>query len=306
MVRPSKIAFALILLCVLLPFQNCSETLPEKKSDNSSITSPTSGSSAFTVSSAPDKSTVLPGAALRISSVVTAPITTQPTVLKLTVRHPNQSVIWTENKPVAAANAGQTLNVIHDFAVPESMPAASYAISAQLLSADQSQVLQTVNTAGTFTVQSPIRVNVGSPIPFTDAQGKVWAADSGFSGNSVMANETHPATVNSPDQFLWENFRWGPGDFTYTTAVPTAGKYKVTLRWTEHYVFGPNLRRFNVAINGQQVLQEFDLFVEAGGAYTAYDRSFIINTATPSIAIDFTHGTIENPKISAIEILGAP
>lgn len=307
MVRPSKVTLAILALCILLPFQNCSETLPEKNAnsttDNSSITPP---SGTYALTSMPNKSTVLPGSALSFTTAVASASNAPPSLLKLTVRHPNQTVIWTENKPVPAVSSGQSLNVVHDFPIPESMPAANYTVSAQLLSADQSQVLQTVNSATTFTVQAPIRVNVGSPISFTDSQGKVWAPDSGFSGNSVMANETHPATVNSPDQFLWENFRWGPGDFTYTASVPTPGKYKVTLRWTEHYVFGPNLRRFNVAINGQQVLQEFDLFVEAGGAYMAYDRTFVITTATPSIAIDFTHGTIENPKISAIEILGAP
>ncbi len=305
MVRTYRIAVPLLLLGALLPFQNCSETLPEKtavaETDNSSVVP-----SDFALAVAPDKATVLPGAALRFSSTVTPTSTSSGATFKITVRHPNQSVIWTENKPVPAGNAGQTTNVSFDFAVPETLPAATYAVSAQLLSADQSQVLKTANNLSSFAVQGPVRVNVGSPTAFTDAEGRVWAADFGFTGQGTIANETHPATVNSPDQPLWENFRWGAGSFAFTTAVPSAGKYKVTLRWTEHYVFGPNLRRFNVDINGQRVLTEFDLFTEAGGAYRAYDRSFIVNAVTPSIRVDFTHGSIENPKISAIEILGAP
>ncbi len=304
MARPSKIAIPILVLLSLLPFQNCSETLPEKATATDGSSNGPVQSNGFTFSATSTPGTVLPGSAISFKSNINATQTLQPGSVDVTIRHANQTVIWTDSKNHGAMTAGQSAVLSHDFAVPETMPPGVYTVSASINAPNNTTYA--LGNVSTFTVQNPIRVNVGASAPYTDTQGRVWAADFGFSGLGVVANEVHPPTQNSPDQPLWDNFRWGSGAFAFTTPVPGPGKYKVTLRWTEHYVFAAGLRLFNVSINGTPVLTEFDLFTAAGGAYLAYDRSFVVTTAQPSIRIDFTHGSIENPKISAIEILGAP
>src|SRR6266536_2253956 len=54
------------------------------------------------------------------------------------------------------------------------------------------------------------------------------------------------------------------------------GTYQVTLRFAEIYPnnSAANRRVFNVSIENAQVLQNFDIFVAAGGANIATDRIF--------------------------------
>lgn len=64
---------------------------------------------------------------------------------------------------------------------------------------------------------------------------------------------------------------------------------------------------FSVAINGQTVLSNFDIFQAAGGADIAISTSFTVNVgSSQSIFIDFLPGSAQNPTINAIEITGAP
>jgi hypothetical protein len=61
-------------------------------------------------------------------------------------------------------------------------------------------------------------------------------------------------------------------------------------------------RVFNVAINGTPVLQNFDVFAAAGGAYIAIDKQFPVSVTGGGISIQFTNGTANSPLVNAIEI----
>lgn len=260
----------------------------------------------YSLAGATSKPNVLPGSAQTFNSNITAITDGLPAVMKVSLLDSNGTALWSEDKPLPAMSEAQTASMNSSFPVPESMPPGRYTFVARIFTADMASVLLDAPNLASFNVVAPIRVSVGNPTAYTDTNGRVWAADSGFSGLSTASTENVQTISNSADQPLWNSFRWGQGDFAYTATVPAPGKYKVTLRWVEHYVFAPGKRLFNVQINGAPVLTAFDLFVAAGGAFKAYDRSFIIDTASTAIRIDFTHGTIENPKINAIEILGAP
>ncbi len=144
--------------------------------------------------------------------------------------------------------------------------------------------------------QTPIRVNAGGPT-YTDPQGLVWAADTGFTGGSTyIAN--NPIT-GTDAQALYQSERYGA--FQYQFAVPN-GAYQVRLRFAELYVTGPGQRVFNVGINGQTALGNFDVFAQAGGAFRAIDRLFPVTTSNGQIVIQFAAVT-ENPQVTAIEIV---
>jgi beta-galactosidase len=79
------------------------------------------------------------------------------------------------------------------------------------------------------------------------------------------------------------------------------GTYTVTLKFAELYLSQPGGRIFNVAINGQTVLSNFDVVAAAGGGLTAVDRSFTVDVSNGQIVIEFISG-VADATINAIEI----
>uniref|UniRef100_UPI0035E40173 malectin domain-containing carbohydrate-binding protein n=1 Tax=Thermogemmatispora sp. TaxID=1968838 RepID=UPI0035E40173 len=67
----------------------------------------------------------------------------------------------------------------------------------------------------------------------------------------------------------------------------------------------PGKRVFNVAINGQSVLSNFDVYATAGYK-TALQRQFTATAnSSGQILISFTQGSADNPFINGIEIYQA-
>ena len=146
---------------------------------------------------------------------------------------------------------------------------------------------------------SPILVNAGG-LCYTDSQTQVWSADKNFSGGST-ASSTH-SIANTADPKLYQTERYG--NFTYQFTVPN-GTYNVVLKFAEFYWTSVGKRIFNVAINGTPVLTNFDIIAAVGTPYTAIDKTFATMTSTGTVAIQFTSGSADLPKISAIEISSA-
>jgi len=63
-------------------------------------------------------------------------------------------------------------------------------------------------------------------------------------------------------------------------------------------------RKFNVAINGTNVLTGFDIFAAAGGRNRAITEQFTATAnASGQIIIGFSQGGADNPEVSGIEVL---
>jgi hypothetical protein len=148
---------------------------------------------------------------------------------------------------------------------------------------------------------TPIRVNAGSSSPYTDASGQVWSADSGSTGGYVFTSSS--AIANTTAATLYQSERWNPGALQYRFSVPN-GTYTVRLKFAEIYYARPGQRVFNVVVNGQLVDAAFDVVAAAGSGNTAVDRSYSVAVSTGQVAIDLI-AIVENPKISAIEIVSA-
>ena len=88
---------------------------------------------------------------------------------------------------------------------------------------------------------------------------------------------------------------------TYKFTVPN-GNYNVVLKFAEIYWTKPGQRVFNVLVNGSQVLTNFDVIAAAGAPLTAVDKTFPVTVTNSTVTIQFTVGTADQPKISAIEI----
>jgi hypothetical protein len=161
---------------------------------------------------------------------------------------------------------------------------------------------------GSSITSSPLTVNpltslhlaCGQTASFTDGQGQLWSADTGFSGGNPWFS---PVTISNADSRLYYGERWGTS-FQYQFVVPN-GSYSVILKFAENYWSAAGSRIFNVSINGSQVLTNFDIFAAAGGALLAVDEPFQVNVTNNQLTIAFS-AVVDNVLVNGIVIsLGA-
>ncbi len=138
-----------------------------------------------------------------------------------------------------------------------------------------------------------------------------FAADRDYTGGSattvgavmdVSAPHAAPPTV-------YQSERWGASIYALALATLPAGQsYTVRLHFAETTFHAPGKRRFNVDINSRRVLTDFDVFAEAGGANKAVIRDFpgFASTRDGRLTISFTRGSVDEPKISGIQVFPAP
>jgi Malectin domain len=135
-----------------------------------------------------------------------------------------------------------------------------------------------------------------------------YSADSNFTGGNVYSNTSQPITFGgasnapAPAQ-VYQDEREGR-QFSYIfTGLQPGITYAEILHFAELYWSLPEQRQFNVAINGTQVLQNFDVVATAGAPFRAVDEFFFVRAdANGTIEIDFSSGAVDQPLISAIEI----
>ncbi len=159
------------------------------------------------------------------------------------------------------------------------------------------------------------RINVGGP-----ALPDGWSADSSASPspyvNSADTNTfqvwdaigtSDPSLPAGTPAGIFQTERWDPlsePEMHWNLPVQ-AGNYEVRLYFAEIYTgaMSAGARTFDVFIEGQTVLQDFDVYA-AAGANNGIMRSFEV-AADASLDIVFGH-KIENPALKALEVLTLP
>jgi hypothetical protein len=132
-------------------------------------------------------------------------------------------------------------------------------------------------------------VNAGASAPYTDSLGIVWARDKTYApgswGNTGGRVYVAAAPISgTEDDVLYQSERYQMPSYLFD--VPP-GLYRVDLRFAENFYGAPNDRVFHVFLEDQPVLVDFDILVEAGGMFTALDRSFDINVTDGQLTIAF-------------------
>jgi len=152
--------------------------------------------------------------------------------------------------------------------------------------------------------QSALAINSGG-----GAAGN-FVADTDVTGGTTIystSNTIDTSGVTNPaPQAVYQTERSG-SDFTYTIpALRPNASYLVRLHFAEFAFNGPGIRLFNVTINGQQVLTNFDIYAAAGGQNKAVVEPFLA-TADGSGAITIEYVNVAGgAKSSGIEVLSAP
>ena len=183
-------------------------------------------------------------------------------------------------------------------------PAATYYYSVEALSdegtSEPSNIAgATVPSSGGPISTDVLDINVGG-----GAVGS-WVADEFFAGGTATSTG---ATINTSlipnpaPQAVYQTNRFGT--FTYTIPGFTANSsYIVDLHFAETFWTMPGQRQFNVLINGNEVLKNFDILAFAGGENVAAVQSFPVTADnTGTITIQFVPGAADNPQVNGIEI----
>lgn len=136
-----------------------------------------------------------------------------------------------------------------------------------------------------------------------------FIADAYYSSGNIYSTAAAidtSATTNPAPQAVYQSERWGDA-FSYTISGLMPGvTFTIRLHFAEIYFTSVGERRFNVSINGTQVLTNFDIIATAGAANKANIQTFsAVANASGQIVIGFTQGTLDNPKVSGIEVLGS-
>lgn len=157
----------------------------------------------------------------------------------------------------------------------------------------QSTVTVTVNN-GSF--PNSIYINCGDSAITDPCTGISWQSDQYFSGQtSTYSNPNLPTCLG-----VYTSERVAlSGNLTYTIPISNGKKY-VTLKFAEIYFNAVGQRRFNVVLNGAQVIGNLDIFATAGFG-KPLDFTFPVNVTNNTITITLLRVT-QNPKINAIDI----
>jgi len=169
----------------------------------------------------------------------------------------------------------------------------------QLLAAD---VLYRVNAGGSALSDGWTSDSSGSPSPYSN----VVAAQSKTTSVSSSINTSHASVPSGTPAALFQTERWDQttgAEMQWDFAV-SAGTYEVRLYFAETYSKAQKIggRVFDVQIEGQTVLDDYDVYAEVG-ANKGVVKSFFV-TADNNLDIDLFHG-VQNPAIKGIEILRA-
>ncbi|HZU08724.1 MAG TPA: malectin domain-containing carbohydrate-binding protein [Pseudacidobacterium sp.] len=153
--------------------------------------------------------------------------------------------------------------------------------------------------------QVPVRLVMQSR-PVTDHSGRLWHPDDDYQGGYASVKNVTVSGTADPDLFTAERY----GHFSYSIPVDTRDRYTLVLYFAELY-FGPNAsgtggvgsRVFRVLCNGNTLLDNFDIYKEAGSLH-AITKTFYHLKPTAQGKLNITFEPIVNyATVSAIEVL---
>jgi malectin (di-glucose binding ER protein)/fibronectin type III domain protein len=133
-----------------------------------------------------------------------------------------------------------------------------------------------------------------------------FVADTNFSGgtaaSTTAAIDTSLISAPAPPQAVYQTERFGASTYTFGGFTP-GSSHTVALHFAEFFFSAVGQRRFNVLINGTQVLTNFDIIANTGAKNKAIQENFsTVANASGQIVIQFTVGAADLPKISGLVI----
>lgn len=123
-----------------------------------------------------------------------------------------------------------------------------------------------------------------------------------YEGSASMGNSYSTSSViqAKTDKEIYKTERWN-ANLAYAIPVVKGKEYKVTLKFAEIYHSAKNLRLFDVTVNGQLFLDNYDVFAAANGKNIAVDTATIATAEDGTIYIEL-NASKDNAAIKGIVI----
>ncbi len=178
-----------------------------------------------------------------------------------------------------------------------------YQVRAVSLGGESTSSNEASATTETFGDGTGMAINAGGYAVENFATDTFSAGGFTNSHNGVVI-DTSGVTDPAP-QGVYETEHWGASDWAIPNLNPGA-TYTLRLHFAENTFSAPGKRLFNVVVNGQQVLTDFDIFAAAGAMNKAAIESFTVRPDENGVlAIQFVPGSADQPTICAIELIPA-
>ena len=164
------------------------------------------------------------------------------------------------------------------------------------------------NNGTTTSLPVPITVYATTPSTQINCGGSAVApfvADSGYAGGStasVSQTITTSNLVNPAPMAVYQSERDDPSTYTITGLIAN-GAYIVRLHFSENVWNAAGDRLFNVSINGTPVLNNYDIFADAGGQYIATVHDFATTASGSGKIVISTTNVLDHASLHGIEIL---
>lgn len=132
-----------------------------------------------------------------------------------------------------------------------------------------------------------------------------FVADSKFNGGgTVVWNEAVDTSLLvgiAPPQGVLKSDREGTFSYTFNGFVPHSS-HTITMYFVENYFSAARKRVFNITANNVAVLNNFDVYAEAGTRFKAIQRSITLDAdATGTITLRFS-ATVDQAKVGGIVV----
>jgi hypothetical protein len=218
--------------------------------------------------------------------------------------------------PVADSNGYNTGNVRVSFTCADNTGGSGVASCSSPVTVDNEGIGHTVDGTATDNAgnSATIHANASLLVQAVNAGGAAtgnYVADTGFSGGQTYSTSTAvdagAVTIMPAPQNVYQTTRYGNAmTYTMPDLTPNAS-YTLRLHFSEPYWGvngngGDGSRVFNVAVNGQTALSNFDIYKTAGAANKAIVEELPVTAdATGNVTIQFTTLT-DNAVVSGIEL----
>jgi hypothetical protein len=150
----------------------------------------------------------------------------------------------------------------------------------------------------------------GNPVT---ASGGNFVSDIAFASSQTISSPSYTVTnsidlsgvKNPAPMALYQGQRYGEMAYTFPKLTPGTS-YLVRLHFSELYFDGGGKRLFDVLVNNQTMLHEFDTFAAAGGKLRAVIKEFTVKANTDgTIVLNFHYGSQNHPAVSGVEVIPA-
>ncbi|MEM7307096.1 MAG: malectin domain-containing carbohydrate-binding protein [Planctomycetota bacterium] len=148
---------------------------------------------------------------------------------------------------------------------------------------------------------APTRINAGGPL-IAD-----WQPDDAFVQGGSKFSTTSAVTLDGTvppltPMEIFQSERTANQDVSWTFALTQDQTYDVRLYFAEIFFDQPGNRLFDVLIEGQVVLDDYDIVADVGD-FVGTMKEFQVTLTGSDLNIQLVKSTGSGPKISAIEIL---